>query len=126
KISSNATNQSVTRYWRVNLVKSTGKNTENTTIDDYKNATNQSVTRYWRVNLVKSTGKNTENTTIDDYKVYRNGLYKVTINNINTVGYETPEDAEKQEEIVPVDGAVNVEVTIEVSPWDVYESNTDM
>lgn len=92
----------------------------------YSSATTQSATRYWRVNLVKSTGTNTGNTTIDDYKVYRNGLYKVTINNINTVGYETPEEAEKQEELVPVDGAVNVEVTVEVSPWDVYESNTDM
>lgn len=92
----------------------------------HSSVTGQSATRYWRVNLVKSTGTTADNTTVDDYKVYRNGLYKVTINNINTVGYETPEEAENQEELVPVDGAVNVEVTVEVSPWDVYESNTDM
>lgn len=79
-------------------------------------ANSKTVTRYWRVNLI----------TESDYHIYRNKSYGVTITSIKTAGYATPEEAEKNDPIVPVEGETYVDVTVIVNPWEVILSSTQM
>lgn len=75
----------------------------------------EAVTRYWRANLIPD----------DSHVVVRNAIYRLTIDSVNTVGYETPEQAEEQE-IVPKDGIASVSITIEVLDWRVKLTNTSL
>lgn len=76
----------------------------------------QTATRYWRVNLIPES----------DYHIYRNKSYRVSITSIKSAGYATPEEAEKNDPIVPVDGETYVDVMVIVNPWDVIVSSTQM
>lgn len=65
------------------------------------------VTRYWRANLIPD----------DNHTVLRNTIYRMSIDGVNTIGYGTPEDAEK--EVVPQAGNASVNISINVAKWRV-------
>ncbi|MCD8176774.1 MAG: hypothetical protein LUE98_04850 [Tannerellaceae bacterium] len=73
----------------------------------YDNQTTK--TRYWRLNLAADYG----------YKLFRNVEYTVILSKITTKGYNTPEEAEEDEdggEVIPKDGA-SVMATININDW---------
>lgn len=71
--------------------------------------------RYWRVNLIKD----------DSWKVYRNSIYDIEIGRILTPGYETPKEAEEEEEIYDPNETV-IEAKINILPWDVRFQGVDL
>lgn len=75
--------------------------------------------RYWRVNLIRD----------DMYKIYRNTVYKVTINKITTAGYATAKEAEEDNNnghVVPGEDQTGILATIEVAKWNLKTQETDM
>ena len=73
------------------------------------------VTRYWRVNLLKD----------DIWKIYRNSIYRITMNDIKTVGWSTPKEAENEGPVVdPTESTITI--NIEVANWDVRTENVDL
>ena len=77
-------------------------------------ATQQPKVRYWRANLIPD----------DSHTVRRNCVYKVQIDEINTVGLETPQEAEEVE--VPKPGQAEVKVSITVEKWRVKTQNLNI
>lgn len=82
-------------------------------------------TRYWRINLVKNT-EASGSTTDEHYCINRNGVYKITVSSINTIGWETPKEAEEEVPVIPLIGTSTVTITVVVEDWDVYVSTTEM
>lgn len=68
--------------------------------------------RYWRANLIPD----------DNHRLFRNTIYRLTIDGVNTIGHGTPEDAEN--EVVPKSGNASVNVSIRVARWKVKTTNT--
>ena len=64
-------------------------------------------TRYWRVNVRAQNA----------YHVLRNSSYHTAINTIITPGYKTPQEAEEEKPIIPIDGEISAEFTISINPW---------
>lgn len=73
------------------------------------------VTRYWRVNMIKD----------DIWKIYRNTVYKVTMNEIKTIGWATPKEAEEEGPIVdPTENSISINIA--TAPWDVRVQDIDI
>lgn len=84
-------------------------------------------TRYWRINLGKTTGTEASSDFSEDhYQIFRNGSYYLTVNNIYTHGYETPQQAEEEDDVIPVNDDTTIVITLQVMPWDYYVTETDM
>jgi hypothetical protein len=69
--------------------------------------TGEDETRYWRVNVREQ----------DAYHILRNSSYHTAINTIVTPGYKTPQEAEEETPILPIDGEVSAEFEISINPW---------
>lgn len=73
------------------------------------------VTRYWRVNLLKD----------DTWKIFRNSIYRITMQDIKTVGWGTPKEAEEEGPVIdPSESSITID--IEVAKWDVRTQNVDL
>lgn len=72
--------------------------------------------RYWRVNLIKDS----------EYSIIRNAVYKLTVNSIKSIGYNTPKEAEESDPIIPLNDEAYVDVTVVVNNWEVISSSTEM
>lgn len=73
------------------------------------------VTRYWRVNLIKD----------DIWKIFRNCVYEITMNTINTPGFETPKEAEEDGPIVhPNESSISIDLNI--APWGYKTQGVDL
>ncbi len=71
--------------------------------------------RYWRVNLIKD----------DIWKIYRNSIYRITMENILTPGWKTPKEAEDDGPIVnPTESSITIGLVI--APWNVKLQNVDL
>lgn len=77
-------------------------------------ATYPDVTRYWRVNLIKD----------DVWKVYRNSIYRITLNNVLTPGYATPKDAENTDPIVDPN-ETSITIDLNIAPWYIKIQGVD-
>ena len=72
-------------------------------------------TRYWRVNLLKD----------DLWKIYRNSIYRITMKDIKTVGWSTPQEAEEEGPVVdPTESSISI--NIDVAKWDVRTQDVDL
>ena len=72
-------------------------------------------TRYWRVNLFKD----------DLWKIYRNSIYRITMKDIKTVGWSTPQEAEEEGPVVdPTESSISI--NIDVAKWDVRTQDVDL
>ena len=74
------------------------------------------VTRYWRVNLLKD----------DAWKIFRNSIYRITMQDITTVGWGTPKEAEEEEGPVIDPSESSITIDIEVAKWDVRTQDVDL
>ena len=73
------------------------------------------VTRYWRVNLLKD----------DAWKIFRNSIYRITMQDITTVGWGTPKEAEEEGPVIdPSESSITID--IEVAKWDVRTQDVDL
>lgn len=83
------------------------------------NTTNgATVQRYWRVNLIRD----------DNYKIYRNTIYRVILDSVNTPGYGTPKEGDDDDDsgtLVPRNDQTGIQATIRVLPWRIRTQNTD-
>ncbi|MCC8174059.1 MAG: fimbria major subunit [Odoribacter sp.] len=78
----------------------------------------QSVVRYWRVNLIRD----------DNYKMFRNTIYRVTLDEVSSIGYGTAKEAEEDQDnggIVPRNDQTGIQASIDIVPWNVRTQNTD-
>lgn len=72
-------------------------------------------TRYWRVNLLKD----------DAWKIFRNSIYRITMQDITTVGWGTPKEAEEEGPVIdPSESSITID--IEVAKWDVRTQDIDL
>ena len=72
-------------------------------------------TRYWRVNLLKD----------DAWKIFRNSIYRITMQDITTVGWGTPKEAEEEGPVIdPSESSITID--IEVAKWDVRTQDVDL
>lgn len=72
-------------------------------------------TRYWRVDLTQT----------DSFHIMRNCVYKVTVDQITTPGFGTPQEAEEQP-IVPAPGQTFADFVVSVAQWDINAYTTHM
>lgn len=71
--------------------------------------------RYWRVNLIKD----------DIWKIYRNSIYRITMENILTPGWKTPKEAEDDGPIVnPTESSITI--GLQIAPWNVKLQSVDL
>lgn len=76
--------------------------------------TSANATRYWRVNLIQD----------DVWKVYRNSIYRVTLQKVMTPGYATPQEAEEGDPIIdPTETSITID--LDIAPWYVKTQNVD-
>lgn len=73
------------------------------------------VTRYWRVNLIKD----------DHWKIYRNCVYEVTMNSINTPGFSSPKEAENDGPIIHPDEST-ISIDLNIMPWGFKTQGVDL
>lgn len=81
-----------------------------------ENEDEKTAVRYWRVNLIPESF----------YHIYRNKSYAVTITSLKSGGYATPEEAEKNNSIVPMEDAIYMDMIVFVKPWGLVTSSTEM
>ncbi len=81
------------------------------TLTSVTSGTPTTLTRYWRANLIPD----------DNQQVIRNAVYRLTIDGVNTFGYDTPKEAE--DEVVPKKGNASVLITIRVADWRIKLTN---
>ncbi|MCC8154697.1 MAG: hypothetical protein LIP01_11105 [Tannerellaceae bacterium] len=77
------------------------------------------VTRYWRVNLIPE----------DAFLIFRNTVYKVTLEEVMSKGYGTPKEAKEDEdggedggEVIPGSGESGIKAEIQIVPWQIKTS----
>lgn len=92
-----------------------GHFTADVTPDGGTQASQESDPRYWRVNLLRA----------DTWDVYRNSVYRVTINNVRTIGFATPQEAEEDGPIVDP-SETSVTITIVINDWDLRIEGVDL
>lgn len=73
------------------------------------------VTRYWRVNMIKD----------DAWKIHRNCIYEITMNTINTPGFNTPKEAEEDGPIVHPEQS-SISIDLNVLDWGLKTQNVDL
>lgn len=71
--------------------------------------------RYWRIDLLKA----------DSWEIYRNSIYRVTLNTVDTEGWGTPKDAEEKSGPIvdPQESAISI--TLEIADWYIRTENVD-
>ena len=74
-----------------------------------------SPTRYWRVNLLKA----------DAWDVYRNSVYRLFMDEVKTIGWGTPKEAEEDGPIVdPAESSISIDLVI--NNWDLRTEAVDL
>ena len=74
-----------------------------------------SPTRYWRVNLLKA----------DAWDVYRNSVYRLFMDEVKTIGWGTPKEAEEDGPIVdPAESSISIDLVI--NNWDLRTETVDL
>lgn len=72
------------------------------------------VTRYWRVNMIKD----------DTWEIFRNTVYEIMLNSINTPGFDTPKKAEEENPIVdPDDSSISIDLNVAKWGYKTQEAN---
>jgi hypothetical protein len=72
--------------------------------------------RYWRVNFTRD----------EDHHTLRNNVYKTTIQSIVSPGFDSPEKAEDDEEIIGKDGDAMLKFVVDVVDWEINEYRGQM
>ncbi len=78
------------------------------------------VTRYWRANIAKANGED------NNYQILRNAIYNVSISNIKTIGWGSPEEAEEEKPVIPDGEESAIVLEVKVAPWRVFNFETDI
>lgn len=73
------------------------------------------VVRYWRINLIKD----------DIWKIHRNCIYEVTMNTINTPGFDTPKKAEDDGPIVNPE-QTSISIDLNVLDWGLKTQEVEL
>lgn len=74
---------------------------------------------YYRLNLRDMT----KQTTAERYNVLRNNFYKVTVTEINNLGWNDPADLVNPDDTTPVETETSLDVTISVADWTDVDMN---
>lgn len=74
---------------------------------------------YYRLNLRDMT----KSTSAERYSVLRNNFYKVTVTEINNLGWNNPTDLVKPDDTRPVETQTSIEATITVADWTDVDMN---
>lgn len=78
-------------------------------------ANKESDDRYWRVNLLKT----------DAWEIFRNSVYRITVNSVNTTGFDTPQGAEEDGPVVdPSESSISISLVI--NDWDIRVEGVDL
>lgn len=76
------------------------------------------VTRYWRINLMRGSP-----TSPQDFRIEQGKVYRINIDEIRTLGYATPKEAEDEGGLFPVilpSGQSSMTISCRVEDWEVF------